>query len=210
MPKIIDRTGEKHGRLLVLGLSGIRGKDRLCHVRCDCGVEKEVVQSKLTTKTKPIRSCGCLAKDNHHKTHELTSHRFYHIWKSMTSRCYKESSSSYKDYGGRGITICEEWKDTPLHFLAWLEENNYKKGLEIDRRNNNKGYSPENCRITTKSVNCRNKRDTVMIEWNGRTIPLIELAEMHNIKYGTMYRRINKMKLSPEDAVNFKRKQKVK
>ena len=231
MPKIIDRTGEKHGRLLVLGLAGFKGDDKLCLVRCDCGTEKEIIQSTLTQKTKPVRSCGCLAKDNHYrvhpfdptkplkkrkegsdkqKTHGLTKHKFYHIWKAMISRCYKENNKSFDNYGGRGITVCDEWKDTPLNFLSWLEESGYKKGLEIDRRDNDKGYSPGNCRVITASVNSRNRRDTVKVEWEGKTIPLIELAEMHKIKYATMYRRINKMKLSPKDAVNFKRKRLVK
>jgi hypothetical protein len=227
MPKIVDRTGEKHGRLLVLGLAGLRGKDRLCRVRCDCGAEKEVVQSKLIVKAKPIRSCGCLAKDNHYrvhpfdpdvnlkeqlvdkkarKTHGLTKHKFYHIWKTMITRCYTEACKSYKNYGGRGITVCDEWKSEPLEFLSWLEENGYKKGLEIDRRDNNGQYKPSNCRVVTQQDNCRNRRNTVTVEWEGKVIPMIELAEEYDINYATMYKRINTMKLSPVDAVNFKRK----
>ena len=123
MPKIIDRTGEKFGRLTVLGLSGKKGKDRLCFVRCDCGVEKEVVQSKLIVKNKPIRSCGCLAKDNHYRTHGMTSHRLYPIFRSMFGRCYNKSNKAYVNYGERGITVCDEWRDFPKLFINWFENN---------------------------------------------------------------------------------------
>jgi hypothetical protein len=230
MPKIIDHTGKKFNRLLVLKMTGKRGNARLCLVRCDCGAEKEVVQSMLTHKTKPIRSCGCLAKDNHYrvhafdpelslkdqtsepkerKTHGLTKHKFYHIWKAMVSRCHVESSGSFKDYGGRGITVCDDWRVEPLAFLSWLEENGYEKGLQIDRKDNNGNYHPGNCRLVTQRTNSLNRRNTILVEWEGQEIPLIELAKLHNIKYATLYKRINELKLSPFDAVNRKPWQRV-
>jgi hypothetical protein len=124
----------------------------------------------------------------------------------MITRCYTASSKSYKDYGGRGITVCDEWKGVPLAFLSWLEESGYKKGLQIDRIDNEGQYKPSNCRIVAQKDNCRNRRNTVTVEWEGKVIPMIELAEEYDINYATMYKRINTMKLSPVDAVNFKRK----
>lgn len=210
MPKIVDRTGEKHGRLLVLGLAGLRGKDRLCRVRCDCGVEKEVVQSKLTTKTKPIRSCGCLAKDNHYRTHESTSHKLYSIWNSVIGRCYRPNNQSFKNYGGRGIKVCKEWRENPESFFKWLELNDYGAGLQIDRINNDGNYSPENCRVTTPKINSNNRRDTVKYDDGTEFLTIAELAEKHGIKYATLYRRIKIAKLSPNQALTINKCQRAR
>ena len=212
MPKIIDRTGEKHGRLFVLGLAGLRGNDKLCLVRCDCGTEKEIVQSTLTQKTKPVRSCGCLAKDNHYRTHESTTHKFYSIWNSVIGRCYRPNNQSFKNYGGRGIGVCDEWKNNPDSFFKWLEENNYKKGIEtqIDRINNNGDYSPENCRVTTPKTNSNNRRDTVKYNDGTELLTIAEMAEKHGIKYNTLYRRIKLMKLSTNQALTMNKGQRVR
>ena len=134
MPKIIDRTGERFGKLLVLGLAGKRGDDKTVFVQCDCGVKKEIIQSRLTQKTKAARSCGCGVLENHLSTHNLTKHPFYHVWTAMKSRCYKEKNASYHRYGGRGIKVCDEWVDSPEAFIQWLEDQSYGEGLQIDRR----------------------------------------------------------------------------
>lgn len=205
MPKRIDRTGERFGRLLVLGLAGISGHDRLCRVLCDCGVEKEIKQTSLTTKTKPVRSCGCLIKDSHFSSHNLTGDAFYPIWKAMVSRCYKRTNKSYKTYGGRGINVCNEWKESPVQFIAWLKDNGYRQGLQIDRVDNDGNYSPDNCRVTTAAENSRNRSNNVKLSFKGESILLVDLAKNYGIEYGTMYARIFRMGLSPEKAVLFNR-----
>jgi len=205
MPKRIDRTGERFGKLLVLGLAGFSGNDRLCRVLCDCGVEKEMRQTSLTTKAKAVRSCGCLSKGNHFRSHNLTHHEFYPIWRAMVSRCYKETNNSYKVYGARGIRVSDEWKESPVQFIAWLQDNGYTKGLQLDRIDNDGDYSADNCRVTTAAENSRNKSNNVKLNFKGESILLIDLAKNHGIKYDTMYSRIFRMGLSPEKAVIFNR-----
>lgn len=210
MPKIVDQTGNKFGKLLVLELGGKSGNDRKCHVRCDCGVEKEVVQSKLTAKTKPIRSCGCLSKENHYRTHERTHHKWYAIWKAMISRCYRPNQKAYKNYGGRGIIVCDEWKNNLDAFFQWLEENQYKKGLQIDRKNNDGNYCPENCRVVTPKENCNNRRDNKRYNVEGEALTLSQLSEKSGIKYNTLRKRIKQMNMSAEDAIEMKLWQRTK
>ena len=202
MPKTIDRTGERFGKLVVLGLTGKQGNDRKCKVRCDCGVEKEIVQSKLATKTKPVRSCGCLSKENHYRTHGLTSHKFYPIWRSMVGRCYTKSNSAYGNYGGRGIAVCEEWRSNPKAFINWLKLNGYLSGLQVDRIDNNGGYSPENCRVVSAKENSNNRRDTIKYDVFGENLTISQMSEKYGTKYGTLYRRIKIAKLSAESAVS--------
>ena len=194
MPKIVDHTGKKFGRLTVLRLAGLKGKDRACVVECECGTIKEVVQSKLTTKTKAVRSCGCLAKDNHHRTHSGSSHKWYSIWNAMIGRCYRESQKSFKDYGGRGITVCDEWKEGPNKFYSWLEAHGYEKGKQIDRRDNDKIYTPENCRIVDRATNCNNRRDNVKFRYNGQDRSVAQIAESEGMKYSTLYMRLKRGK----------------
>jgi hypothetical protein len=202
MPKIVDRTGERFGKLVVLGLAGKQGNDRKCKVRCDCGVEKEIVQSKLTTKTKPVKSCGCLAKENHYRTHGRTNHKWYSVWNGMIGRCHRESNSSFEGYGKRGITVCDEWRSDPSVFFEWLEENDYRKYTQIDRINNDAGYSPDNCRVTTRKVNCNNRRDNKKYTIDNERLTIAQMSEKYDIKYGTLYKRLKLASWSVEDAIH--------
>lgn len=79
--------------------------------------------------------------------------KLYKLWAGIVKRCETKSSSNYKDYGGRGITVCEEWRNNPKSFIEWAENNGYEQGLEIDRIDNDMGYSPDNCRFVTHAEN---------------------------------------------------------
>ena len=120
-----------------------------------CGKEFETtVQSVKCGDTK---SCGCISKETS-TTHGLCHHRFYHTWYSMTYRCNNPKDKGYKDYGGRGITVCEEWLDV-ANFVAWAESTHPNvKGVSLDRIDNDKGYSPENCRWADASTQALNQR----------------------------------------------------
>lgn len=91
-------------------------------------------------------------------------HPLYMIWQLMIRRCYHEKSREYKWYGGRGILVCEEWRTNADAFVSWCLENGWKRGLEIDREDNNDGYSPENCRFVTHAKNSRNRQSTTLTE----------------------------------------------
>ena len=121
-----------------------------------CG--KEFEGSVDSVKRGHTKSCGCLRGD----MHGLTSHKFYNTWKHMVDRCTNPKNKNYKDYGGRGITVCEEWLDIAT-FIAWAEATHPNiEGVSVDRIDNDKGYSPENCRwvdVTTQILNQRKRKD---------------------------------------------------
>ena len=123
--------------------------------QCECGDQVEVVSASL--KKGLTKSCGCLWLERVTK-HGLRHHPLYKRWENMKTRCYNKDHISYKDYGSRNITICNEWINSPDIFIKWGLTNGYKKELDIDRRDNDKGYSPSNCRFVTRQVNSLNKR----------------------------------------------------
>ena len=122
-----------------------------------CGKEFVTSISSIRRRKGGTRSCGCLVKKNL-TTHGLGYHRFFFIWNAMKSRCYNPKYKQYEEYGGRGITICEEWLDIK-NFLDWCETTHPNtEGVSLDRIDNDKGYSPENCRWADKTTQAINQR----------------------------------------------------
>lgn len=116
----------------------------------------------------------------------------YRRWKSMLSRCYNKNHTYYYNYGGRGITVCEEWKNSYQNFCDWVKKSGYKKGLTLDRIDNNKGYSPENCRWATRKQQGRNQRTNKKITINGKTKLMCEWAEISGISEKNISKRIKR------------------
>ena len=160
MRKIIDLTGQKFGRLTVLKFSHIKGHHYYWDCLCICGKQCTVDEWRLTSgKTK---SCGCYRK-NMLTTHGLREHRLYGVYQNMKNRCYREQDKSYKNYGARGITICDEWLNNFQAFYDWAIINGYDKDAKrgdctIDRINVNGNYEPTNCRWITIAEQNKNKR----------------------------------------------------
>ena len=130
---------------------------------CECGKVTIVKTGSLTSGN--TKSCGCLRVDSskisRSKGHNLRSHPLYTVHICMIHRCTNKDRKQYKDYGGRGIKVCDEWlnKENGLrNFIKWAESNGYKKGLEIDRENNDGNYDPSNCRFVTRRENVLNRR----------------------------------------------------
>lgn len=112
--------------------------------------------------------------------------KLYNVWITMIHRCEDAKREKYKDYGGRGITVCKEWKD-PVKFATWAFSNGYSDGLQIDRINNNGGYCPDNCRWVTPKENSRNRRNTVLLSVNGKTRSVAEWCEIIRVSPYTVY-----------------------
>jgi hypothetical protein len=135
-------------------------------VRCICGVEKKIRLSHF--KDGLTKSCGCISAELRKTrcvTHGMTKkHSLYSVWCNIKNRCRNKNVLAYKDYGGRGISICEEWSKDFKCFYDWCMNNGWAKGLEIDRKNNDGNYEPSNCRFVTTKENMRNKRNTLSYE----------------------------------------------
>lgn len=135
--------------------------------RCDyCGEEYFIHPSKFNRSNNHYCSLECYGKNNSGENspvfrHGMSYSKLYGIWSGMIQRCCNEKSTKYKDYGGRGIVICQEWKTDFIAFREWSIKNGYSDKLEIDRINNNGNYDPNNCRFVTRAENCRNQRRSV-------------------------------------------------
>jgi hypothetical protein len=166
--------------------------DRTILCKCECEVKREVLTASL--KSGVSKSCGCYQKDRMTEiktTHGLRQHKFYSVWKGIISRCYKPKNTNYHNYGGRGINVCSEWRDTPEIFLGWLEQNGYRKGLEVDRIDNNKGYSPENCRWVTAKESSLNRRNNRFLAFQEKIQTVSEWADELGINKTTITHRLD-------------------
>lgn len=128
------------------------------HYFCECECGNVVIYEARSLKRGRCPSCGCL-RGCINRTHGNTKTRLYSIWCNIKTRCCNKRTPKYKNYGGRGITICEEWQKSFQAFYDWAILNGYKDSLSIDRINNNKGYCPQNCRWTDAKTQSRNRTD---------------------------------------------------
>ena len=132
--------------------------------------------------------------------HGKTGSRLYEVWHHMKSRCYYTKNKNYNAYGGRGIAVCDEWKNDFMSFYNWAMENGYDDTLTIDRIDNNKGYSPNNCRWATAKQQVMNRTNTLQIAYKGKTKPLMEWCEILNLSYNTIWTRLHKYNWTVEKA----------
>lgn len=187
---MIDISGQTFGRLVAIKrVETIRGQAAwLC--QCSCG--NKTIAPGHDLRRGSTKSCGCLAAElssQRLKKHGMTKTRLFRIWTSMISRCGSKSNSAYENYGGRGIVVCNEWKNFK-EFYDWSIRSGYQENLSIDRINNNKGYSPENCRWTTAKQQANNRRSTIFLTVDGVKKTISEWAELYGIKYDTIYCRL--------------------
>ena len=196
--RIIDITGERYHRLVVLGLSDKKTKDKTNWVcECECGKKTIVRKDNLTNGI--TTSCGCYKREQlsrqvykQNTTHGESHTRLYSIWASMKKRCNNPNDIGYSLYGGRGIKVCHEWADSYVAFADWARSNGYQDNLSIDRIDNDKGYEPSNCRWATDQEQAENTRHAVMIEYNGKTHTISEWSRIADIPRSTFSERYHR------------------
>lgn len=181
-------VGNRYGNLTVISEAG---KDKYNHymslVRCDCGKEYLVPDTELIYG----RRLRCNACNKPWKTHGMSKNRMFFIWQSMRARCNNPNKQHYKHYGGRGIKVCDEWNKSFEAFRDWSLANGYKEDLSIDRIDVNGNYEPSNCRWATKLEQARNRRDNVLIKYEGNMLPITVVAEITGIKACTISARLH-------------------
>lgn len=192
-----DLTGKQFGDLLVLNRtenSTNRKAQWLC--KCKCGAETIVRSDHL--KSGATKSCGC---DKNIK-HGLSKTRLYYIWNGMRQRCNSPQHKDYPNYGAKGISVCEAWRNDFMAFREWALSNGYADNLTIDRIDGNGNYEPSNCRWVSSQKQAINRRSTILIEYKGKEISLSDLASELNLPKTTVFRKFNNGE-TVEDIISY-------
>ena len=197
--KTTDLTNEKFERLLVVKRAGSNkyGRARWKCV-CDCGNVLDVDSRSLISGN--TKSCGCLKNEaisTRNKKHGYSKTHIYFVWQKMIERCNKKSDKSYHNYGGRGISVCKEWEDSFIAFLDDMGET-YKEGLTIERIDNSKGYSKDNCKWVSHKEQARNTRRNRHIK-----VLITDACRLINVPISTVYSMSNKKNISLQEAFNI-------
>jgi hypothetical protein len=184
-----DLTGQKFNKLTVLSYSHNVGRKAFWKCQCDCGNVTTIRGDGI--KGGHAKSCGCYAASGiPHMTHGQSHNKMYDVYINMKMRCLNASHPSYKDYGERGITICDKW----MTFEGFYEdmESGYSDKLSLDRKDNSKGYYKENCRWATKEQQQNNTRWNRYLTYNGTTLSVSQWARQLGIGVNTLATRIRR------------------
>ena len=175
--------------VLSVGLPDKKTGKRLCVVRCECGrLHTNDFYNVKSGKTKMCKACSAKLTKNR-TTHGMTGTRLNRIWQNMKFRC---ANTNDVLYGGRGISVCTEWVNNFMSFYNWAITHGYQNNLTIDRIDVNGNYCPENCRWATVKEQTRNTRRNHYVLYKNKRLTISELAETYNIKYDTLWARLNR------------------
>lgn len=189
-PNFRDLTSQRFSRLTVLSIHSkkTRSGSRYWSCVCDCGKATIIRSGHLTSGA--TESCGCIQREKarlRFLTHGLRKTREYRAWRAAKDRCFRAKCGNFADYGGRGITMCEEWRDD---FTAFLRDMGpCPPGHTLERRDVNGNYEPSNCCWATQTTQARNKRTSLHATHNGRTLTITEWAQLTGLSYYTLRRR---------------------
>lgn len=209
MRKIVDLTGQRFGRLIVVGQAGRKYSNVSWLCKCDCGAEIKLVGYSLKRGT--TKSCGCLKKEfatEYAKKHGMTGTAEYISWTQMLARCRNENNDAYPRYGGRGIKICGRWLESFENFYTDMGERPNKE-YSLDRIENNSNYEPDNCRWATPTEQANNTRENIYLLFEGEKLTISEWERKQKMKRGTLWNRLYILKWPLSEAiltpVNYKR-----
>lgn len=174
-----DHTGRTFGKWTALSRGSNRGVRTTWLCRCDCGTEREVMTNHLVRGTS--KSCGCTP---HTVAEPRSEHPLYGTWCNIVQRCTNPNNPQYRDYGARGIRMCDEWRADFLQFVADMGEKPTPVHT-VERKDNDKGYGPDNCEWADRTAQNRNTRRNHLVLYNGRLMPLVEACELSGVNYGT-------------------------
>lgn len=183
----VEMLGLKFSRLTVLECLGTKAGKIIWKCRCDCG--KEVVAAGISLRAKQQKSCGCLRDETSAKTHLKHGHvsrkikrsTTYSIWQSMIRRCHTPTTKRFSIYGGRGISVCAEWRTSYAQFLADMGE--HQDGMSIDRIDNDKGYEPGNCKWSNDFEQANNTRFNVVLKVGEVFLTMAQFASHLGVRY---------------------------
>lgn len=212
MGNVIDRTGQKFGRLEVIKRAeNTRQNKSQWFCKCNCGNKNMIIVSAAALVSGTTKSCGCLKKEmallhlkqgNCNRKHCMSESKLYYVWKSIKARCNNPNSKDYKHYGAKGISICTEWETSFIEFYNWAMNNGYKEGTSIDRIDVNGNYCHQNCRFVDSIVQANNRSNNHFLTHNGETHTIAEWSRITGIKYNTIIARINKLHWTIEKALS--------
>lgn len=195
--RIEYKYGEMVGSVIFLhDVNNALNPNRRCAMfRCDCGTP--FIAQIYKVKTEETQSCGCLhikMTKQANTTHGLKSHKLYGVWSAMKARCYNPNTSQFKDYGGRGVIVCEEWKNDFINFYKWAISNGWKLGLQLDKDIKGDGmiYSPTVCVFVNAKDNSNRRSTSKYITYNDKTQTVAEWATELNISLKNLYQRMSR------------------
>lgn len=201
MSKPLELTGEKFGKLTAIKIHHKNNKGcNIWECRCDCGAIVYVQATKLRNGN--TQSCGCLQKERtsvSSSKHGCSNSRIYHIWANMKSRCYNPNNKKYKNYGDRGIIVCDEWLKSFESFYNWAVNNGYQENLTIDRIDVDGNYEPSNCRWANMTAQANNRTNNHLLSCQGENKTLSEWSNETGISPNLLWYRAHKNK--PVDEI---------
>ena len=196
MGKFNDLTGQRFGMLTVIERAENKSGRTAWKCKCDCGNISIALASNLVRGF--TKSCGCNVYKDKNKRHGKAKTRIYAIWKAMHFRCNNPNFAYFKDYGGRGIVVCDEWNSFE-NFYEWAMAKGYTDKLTIDRINVNGNYEPSNCRWANYNTQARNRRNTIYIEHKGTKMSIADWCDLLDKPYKTIIARYETQKKKGND-----------
>jgi hypothetical protein len=199
--------GQKFGKLTVLA-KGSRSGEQSFKWECICECGNKTFSRGDHLKSGRSNSCGCMRHITRRQMVEnsygfkIRKHGLYSVWMSMKQRCTDPNCISYKYYGGRGITVCNEWAESYESFYEWSTSNGWAPGLQIDRKQVNGSYCPENCRYVTPQINSNNRRSNVIVNLSGVDMTLSQACHKLGLKPNIIGQRMRRDKMDFQKAIS--------